>query len=177
MNKTFIILAFILLIIYCLNNKKESKNKKQVGGEKTTYTTVSPAKPLEAKDVSDTNEAPQYEPAEAPQYSESTKPSESKTAPTPDIDFQKQYYILKKQNEELKGNSEDLLAEKNSLKKDLYNTRQQLKKNRGKLESFHVMEDVDKNRDGLISRPELEDIFTGNAQKKGGSLDKYYKLL
>lgn len=173
-------------------------------------------------DTPDEVEASQYEPTEAPQYSESTKLSEPKTAPSPEttvvdtpdeaevpqysesikpsepktassseIDFEKQYYILKEQNEELEGNYDQLEGsyqklerdfeesseENDSLEKDLYNTRQQLKKNRGKLDSFRIMEDFDKDRDGIISRLEIEDKFTENTQKKGGSLDKYYKLL
>ena len=156
---------------------------KPLEAKNTTSTTVSPAKPLEAKNISDTDEAPLYdESAEASQYEVSNDQAINDTsgdgpAPTPDIDFEKQYYILKDQNEKLEKNLKDSLEENDSLEKDLYNTRQQLKKNRGKLESFHVMEDVDKNRDGLISRLELEDIFTGNKEKKGGSLDDYYKLL
>ena len=145
----------------------------------------------EPREAPNEAEAPQYdEPreapneAEAPQYSESIKSSKSKTASSPEIDFEKQYYSLKEQNyslkeqnEELEGNYEQLEGSHQKLEIDLLDTRQQLKKNRGKLESFRVMEDFDQNRDRLISRPELEDIFTGNAQKKGGSLDKYYKLL
>ena len=156
-------------------NKKNILDKldKLERGEATTSTTVSSTKPLEAEAVSipDTGE-------------DLYDATDDNSTPSQKIDFKKQYYILKDQNkkleenyEQIEGNYEELIHENDSLENDLHNSRQQLKKNRGKLESFRVMEDFDQNHDGIISRPELENIFTGNAQKKGGGLDKYYKLL
>ena len=96
---------------------------------------------------------------------------------TSEIDFEKQYYILKDQNKELEIDFEESLEKNNSLEKNLHNTRQQLKNNRGKLDSFRIMDNFDQNRDGLVSRVEIENLITGKTQKKGGRLDKYYKLL